>query len=35
MAEAGKPEIREYRIRAAIADVEIGDYSDIQQITVN
>jgi hypothetical protein len=35
LAEAGKPEIREYRIRAVIADVEIGDYSDTQQITVS
>lgn len=34
MTEAGKPEIREYRIRALIGDDEIGDYSDTQQITV-
>jgi hypothetical protein len=35
LAQAGKPEIREYRIRAVIDDVEIGDYSDTQQITVS
>jgi hypothetical protein len=35
LAQAGTPEIREYRIRAVIADVEIGDYSDTQQITVS
>jgi hypothetical protein len=35
VAEAGKPEIREYRIRALIGDDEIGDYSDTQQITVS
>lgn len=32
---AANPEIREYRIRAVIADKEIGDYSDTQQITVS
>lgn len=35
LQEAGKPEIREYRLRAVIDDVEIGDYSDTQQITVS
>ena len=35
LVEAGKPEIREYRIRAVIADDEIGDYSDTQQITMS
>jgi hypothetical protein len=35
LTEGGKPEICEYRIRAVIADVEIGDYSDTQQITVS
>ena len=34
LAEAGKPEIREYRIRGVIDDVEIGDYSPTRQITV-
>jgi hypothetical protein len=35
LTEPGKPEIREYRIRAVIADEEIGDYSDTQQITMS
>lgn len=35
LTEAGKPETREYRIRALIADDEIGDYSDTKQITVS
>jgi hypothetical protein len=35
LAEAGKPEIREYRIRGVIDDQKIGDYSDTQQITVS
>jgi hypothetical protein len=35
LAEAGKPEIREYRIRAVINDEEIGDYSVTMQITVS
>jgi hypothetical protein len=35
LAEAGKPEIREYRIRGVIDDVEIGDYSVTRQITVS
>ena len=35
LATPGKPEIREYRIRAVINDVEIGDYSVTLQITVS
>jgi hypothetical protein len=35
LAAAGKPEIREYRIRAVINDEEIGDYSDTVQMTVS
>jgi hypothetical protein len=35
LAQAGTPEIREYRIRAVIDDVEIGDYSVTMQITVS
>lgn len=35
LAESGKPEIREYRIRGVIDDVEIGDYSVTRQITVS
>ena len=35
LAQAGTPEIREYRIRGVIADEEIGNYSDTRQITVS
>ncbi len=35
LAQAGKPEVREYRIRAVINDEEIGDYSDAAQVTVS
>jgi len=35
LAAAGKPEIREYRIRAVINDEEIGDYSETAQVTVS
>lgn len=35
LAAAGTPEIREYRIRGVIDDVEIGDYSPTRQITVS
>lgn len=34
LAAAGKPEVREYRIRAVLNDEEIGDYSDVVQVTV-
>ena len=34
LAAAGKPEIREYRIRGVVNDEEIGDYSDTVQVTV-
>jgi len=35
LAQAGQPEIREYRIRAVIDDEEIGDYSVTKQVTVS
>lgn len=35
LAQAGTPEIREYRIRAVIDDEEIGQYSVTLQITVS
>jgi hypothetical protein len=35
LAESGKPEIREYRVRGVIDDEEIGDYSATLQITVS
>jgi hypothetical protein len=35
LAQPGTPEIREYRIRAVIDDVEIGEYSVTKQITVS
>jgi hypothetical protein len=35
LATAGQPEIREYRVRGVLNDVEIGDYSDTIQLTVN
>ena len=35
LGTAGKPEVREYRIRAVINDEEIGDYSDTAQVTVS
>jgi hypothetical protein len=34
LAAAGKPEVREYRVRAVVNDEEIGDYSDTVQVTV-
>ncbi len=33
LAAAGTPENREYRCRAVISDVEIGQYSDVVQVT--
>jgi hypothetical protein len=35
LGTAGKPEIREYRIRGVINDQEIGDYSATLQVTVS
>src|SRR5205085_12647644 len=35
LGTVGKPEVREYRIRAVINDEEIGDYSDTAQVTVS
>jgi hypothetical protein len=35
LAVPGQPEIREYRIRAVMKDVEIGGYSGTSQITVS
>ena len=35
MTAPNVPEVREYRIRAVIDDIEIGDYSDIVQITIS
>jgi hypothetical protein len=34
LAQAGTPEVREYRVRGVIDDVEIGKYSPTRQITV-
>jgi hypothetical protein len=35
LAEAGTPDVREYRVRGVIDDVEIGDYSPTRQIKVS
>ena len=35
LALAGKPETREYRIRAVVADVEMGEFSDVTVVTVS
>ena len=35
LAVAGKPEVREYRVRAVVADEEIGEFSDIATMTVS
>jgi hypothetical protein len=34
LAHPGTPEVREYRVRGVIDDVEIGNYSPTRQITV-
>lgn len=34
LENAGKPEVREYRIRAVVDDEEIGEYSDTVQVMV-
>lgn len=34
LAEAGKPEVREFRCRAVLNDVEIGNFSDVVRVTV-
>ncbi len=35
LAVAGKPDVREYRVRAVGADEEIGAFSDIATVTVS
>jgi hypothetical protein len=35
LEQAGTPEIREYRVRGVVDDVEIGDYSVTLQVTVS
>ena len=35
LAQPGTPEVREYRLRGVIDDVEIGNYSPTRQMTVS